>query len=1463
MTTDNRKVELGVTVTDDTKPGFQSIAQGADNMAAKVTQSADKASKSVGGIGDGGDGAAQKLDKSTRSIINSVQRATAALEAGGNSSSKYFESIAGQRNVNADALRPYLDQLKQAERAQQVATGGLDKMGLSAKATSAALRQVPAQFTDIITSLQGGQAPLTVLLQQGGQLKDVFGGVGAAASALGNYVLGLVNPFTLAAAAAAALAVAYNLGSKEADAYNKALILTGNAAGTTAGQLQVYAEQISRVVGTQGKAAETLAAFAASGKVGSENLKQFSQTAIEFERATGTAVSETVKKFAELRNAPLQASLKLNETTNYLTESLYKQIKALEDQGRATEAAKVAQEGYEAALRSRSGDITQNLGTIETAWKNITDAIKKATDSALNFGRKSTPVDRLKVLDQQILENEMGLGGLSYGNSRDTEKRKRIDELRLERAEIIRNMEADQARAEVQRKQAEQTQAVAAFDKTREQFLDNITRRNRELTKAVQEGVAAGVEQKELLDVIVGIREKYEKKSTGAAGPGQNEVAAIRAQVKAQQEYLSQLKAQTADPSTLGDQVKLTDGQQKVLKIQEELKTSITGVSRAEKERALAAAQTLVGVEKMVLAQERQNAGLKAAVGAYDKLVERTGGQADSIRQQAIDTEAANLSLGKSKTAIEAMALAQLKANLAEADASDSFAPKYVAALNEKVKAQERYVAALEQTEVKQLSQSNAEYARVVSEETNTLNEQVRLVGATRVEREKLIGQRKVELDLAKRISEIDKAAIPEAEKVQLRAEAAATSVVAANNAATRAVQEDWQRTSDIIESSLTDALLRGFESGKGFLRNLIDTTKNLFATLVLRPQIQAVLGITGVGASGAALANGSSTGGVPGLSSIGSFFGGNSFGTTLGGAAVDIGNTLVGFGFDKVGAAISGLADGAAAFSNLQFGLTGLLGGLGGSLLGGQGSLGGSLGSTLGLAIGGPIGAALGGLGGAIIGSLFGKGTPYNQGGNYQARADGTGSRISDSSLYDLLPGLGKAGYQDFTKRDSSAFDSATKTLAEGLQSTLSGLLQTFGKEGQDVLVAFRNNGKKSLGQVNIDGTLTNFKTGENDPTKAFTAFTDAAATALLDALDKADIPAWAQKVLDGVGDAPGLEALQQVAATIEQVQSLTKALQALPFPNLKTVSEEAAIELAKLTGGLDGLNSAITSYYAEFYTEAERSAETTKQLTASLAGLGVALPASRDAFRALVNAQDLSTEAGRKMYAELLKLAPAFASVTQASVSALADIQAAVIATRNAAQDAALQASYDYAATLADQKKADKAFRDSIRAVSDSLFAEANRIRSLLPGGAAQSFAAAQSQFAITSASARSGNAEAAKLLPGLAQQLLDLAASNARSAQELALIRAQTAASLDQTGNALNKGAGINYTAPAALTQPATLNTRSTTDDVVAALKEVRDELAATRAASDRTAASTLKTANLLTQVTRDGDAMVTTT
>ena len=94
----------------------------------------------------------------------------------------------------------------------------------SIKQTEQALRYLPMQMTDVATGLASGQSPFMVLIQQGGQLKDSFGGIAPAVRAVGGYVAGLINPFTIAAAAVGALAIAYKQGSDEQTAFAKSII---------------------------------------------------------------------------------------------------------------------------------------------------------------------------------------------------------------------------------------------------------------------------------------------------------------------------------------------------------------------------------------------------------------------------------------------------------------------------------------------------------------------------------------------------------------------------------------------------------------------------------------------------------------------------------------------------------------------------------------------------------------------------------------------------------------------------------------------------------------------------------------------------------------------------------------------------------------------------------------------------------------------------------------------------------------------------------------------------------------------------------------------------------------------------------------------------------------------------------------------------------------------------------------
>ncbi|MBG6289534.1 phage tail tape measure protein [Pseudomonas nitroreducens] len=403
---------------------------------------------------------------------------------------KMEESLRGFRAsgaIGAEDFGIYSQKIKEARDALSNADDQLKRTGVSAKQTAAALRMLPAQFTDISVGLASGQSPFTVLLQQGGQIKDSFGGIGPAISAVGRYAAGLINPFTGAAAALAALAVAYKQGSDEQTAYAKALILTGNAAGVTTDQLADLARHVGSETGTIHDAADALTQFAATGKFASSQLGELATAALNFEDATGKAVSETVKEFARLADDPVKASQQLNEQYHYLTAAVYEQIAALQEQGRTNDAAQVAEKAYAEALDDRATKVKESLGTIETAWNSVKDAAKKAWDAALNIGREATLDERIQQLKQRLAEVaasgssgpqgrarfQLGLGG---GGEGDTRQELAFLEQQKATKEAI-------ARAEGNYRE-EQDKGIAAqkeVDAIEKQFLTNAEKRTKEI----------------------------------------------------------------------------------------------------------------------------------------------------------------------------------------------------------------------------------------------------------------------------------------------------------------------------------------------------------------------------------------------------------------------------------------------------------------------------------------------------------------------------------------------------------------------------------------------------------------------------------------------------------------------------------------------------------------------------------------------------------------------------------------------------------------------------------------------------------------------------------------------------------------------------------------------------------------------------------------------------------------------
>lgn len=526
----------------------------------------------------------------------------------------------------------------------------LSKSGLTAKQTANALRGVPAQFTDIAVSLQAGQSPLTVFLQQGGQLKDMFGGAGEAARALGGYILGLVNPFTVAAAAAATLALAYKQGSDEATAFNTALITSGNAAGTSAGQLADLAQEVSGTAGTIGKAASVLARLAGSSRIAVESFDEIAIAAIKWEEATGKAAEETVKDFEKIAKDPVKTIRELNDSMNFLTTSTYAQIEALQRSGDAAGAANLAEQAYSEALTTRANKIVENLGYVETAWKTVKEFAKDAWDAFLDVGRSETPEQRLTRLQAKLEEirsggrggrAQFGLGIGPGGN-----------ELAAEKAltdELVAQEESRKRAAAEAKRVAEDRAGIAAVEGLNKSLDDSATRTEKlakrfaEIDKQVAAAAKRGVHYSE--EQVTQLRKAAEaqfKETTGPKGPTFREDAGQRMLDTLRQQH-AELQLQATTNEKLGVQA------QALARFEQQIADIKAKDIRTEDQKSLLASEELLRAQlKRNVALEQEIAARKQATAEAEKLAAFQENQASKLAQaqEGLDSSLTGLGMG-------------------------------------------------------------------------------------------------------------------------------------------------------------------------------------------------------------------------------------------------------------------------------------------------------------------------------------------------------------------------------------------------------------------------------------------------------------------------------------------------------------------------------------------------------------------------------------------------------------------------------------------------------------------------------------------------------------------------------------------------------------------------------------------------------------------------------------------------
>lgn len=348
----------------------------------------------------------QEMERIEQRAAMATRQAATATEA----HELNLQQLLGQINPTVAALNKLADQQDRLARARDLgmlkpqvwqqyqasidatrasilnATGAQNGMGMSARQMQNNLRMIPMQVTDITTSLISGQPAWMVAIQQGGQLKDQFGGIGPAARAVGGYVLGLINPVTLAAAALAALAIAAKQSEDQLFEFQKAQILSGQGAAVGAAGFLELASSIDQLQGvSRGGVVAALTETAKAGRYAGEQFEMVATAAARMEASTGRSLSATVSAFDSIAKEPVEGLLKLNDAERFLTAAQLQRITTLREEGRSQEAANEAIQIYASHLDDVANRTEAVMPAMSKGWRDIKADVEGAWGALGSF----------------------------------------------------------------------------------------------------------------------------------------------------------------------------------------------------------------------------------------------------------------------------------------------------------------------------------------------------------------------------------------------------------------------------------------------------------------------------------------------------------------------------------------------------------------------------------------------------------------------------------------------------------------------------------------------------------------------------------------------------------------------------------------------------------------------------------------------------------------------------------------------------------------------------------------------------------------------------------------------------------------------------------------------------------------------------------------------------------------------